>query len=339
MEDTNDTQMTSAEESGNTEEQRENISRPLPVPQVDASQSQATSTIPPLPPTIPHLIPIPQVGPRWDKIIKLTKFSGTSRRAEELQEWVEDMEQYGQCLRLGERDILRVASFYLTGAARTWWRTLNEEQKPTTWTAFVALLRIQFLPTNYQQALRDRLRSCRQRTSVAEFVDRFRRLRVEIGDVAESEALDRFVDGLKAKVKQQVKIHDIHTVDEAYVLADRVDRSLFSSTFSSSSFSHPSKSTTVPARSGDFTIPMEVDVIEGEEKEEEGNLNVIENRRPPFKNPPPRKRTLTCWTCGKVGHPYRLCRSGLPPMGKRPPPRRPLSNVIEGEEERGNEEA
>lgn len=85
---------------------------------------------------------------------------------------------------------------------------------------------------------------------------------------------------------------------------------------------------------------MEVDVVEGEE--DEGDfVGAIENNLPTNRRPggPPKgKRTLLCWTCGKVGHPYRLCRSGLPPLGKCPPPRRPATAAL-AEDRPGNEEA
>lgn len=277
----------------------------------------------------------------WTKILKIKEFGGEERSAEALQDWLESIETYTHIFEADDNERVPLAITKLVGAAKAWWRSIPESQRPTTWDQFVIRIKGQFFPANYEQASRDRLRACKQTKSVSEYIDRFRKIVALIPDLSSGDAIDRFVDGLKVKVKQQARLHSFSSLEEAYEFADRVDRSLFNQSFA---YSWRANSTSAPSSSSSFPVPMEIGNIalptEGVENDDDDDEDVVEmkeakevylqalakvqNRHPkyhakaqapkrdfkrPAVAPHQGKKMLVCWTCGGVGHPARVCPS------------------------------
>ena len=64
---------------------------------------------------------------------------------------------------------------------------------------------------------------------------------LDIGDIAESEKLDKFVRGLKASVAEKLEIEDPQTLTDAMAIAQRIDQIQFRAREKSQPRSHQQK--------------------------------------------------------------------------------------------------
>jgi hypothetical protein len=211
----------------------------------------------------------------WQKVIRLNNFDGRSRNAEAVDEWIEKIELFSEVCNASEVARLRLAVAYLQGAARLWWKSLREGDRPTTWMNFTERLRRQFRPPNYAQALRDQLHRCRQTKSVADYADRFRSLINQIPDLSEGDSIDRFVRGLKPRVSQTLRLHTFDTLDEYVEMADKIDRTIYSYAGAESfrPFREMSRPVGTPMELGNLTmIPEESEEEQTEEHVEDEDL-------------------------------------------------------------------
>ncbi|ODQ51497.1 hypothetical protein SAICODRAFT_8798 [Saitoella complicata NRRL Y-17804] len=85
-----------------------------------------------------------------------------------------------------------------------------------------------FAPVNAARALRDEWHGSRQTTSVGEYVTRLNNLRIQIPEIRDIEFLDKFIHGLKPKVRLELELRNPQTLDEAIMIADRYDSITFS---------------------------------------------------------------------------------------------------------------
>ena len=120
-----------------------------------------------------------------------------------------------------ERKVM-VAASYLVDRAATWWRNLAEHArvsgvKPCNgkWDVFKEKLIQAFRPVNHVKLARDKLATLKQYGSVAKYNDEFISLCMQIPDIGEADKLDRYVRGLKYKVKRDVELAEPKTVEEA----------------------------------------------------------------------------------------------------------------------------
>ena len=136
------------------------------------------------------------------KIPSPKEFEG-SRDAKALENFLWDVEQYfkAACVQPGEK--VTVASMYLTGDAKLWWRTRmvgdKESGKPgiESWDVLKKELKDQFLPNIASWIAREDLRHLRQTAPVREYVKKFTSLLLDIRDMAEADKLFNFVSRLK----------------------------------------------------------------------------------------------------------------------------------------------
>lgn len=120
-----------------------------------------------------------------------------------------------------------VAAAYLAGNAYTWYVTVSPEWNTNDhgyvpWDFFEQALNANFLPTNAEQQHWNQWHELRQEHSVDAYISRFRQLKILLNITPQS-ALDKFIRGLKQKVKEQVVLRNVTTIEEAIQLAASYD--------------------------------------------------------------------------------------------------------------------
>lgn len=120
------------------------------------------------------------------------------------------------------------AASFFTETAAVWWFTLVQgNSTPNTWQGFKQALLNKFIPDDHIIRERDRLRSCRQKGSVAKYISEYRNLILAVPDISEGETFDRFVDGLKHNILLEVLKSTVANFEDATKVALIVDSALW----------------------------------------------------------------------------------------------------------------
>ncbi|KAJ8493969.1 hypothetical protein OPV22_015690 [Ensete ventricosum] len=153
---------------------------------------------------------------------------GGARDAKELENFLFDMEQYFCATRLdSEETKVAIATMYLNGDAKLWWRTRWEEIQQgrcrvDTWGDLKRELRTRFLPENTEFVARRKLRQLRQSTTIRDYVKQFSALMLDIWDMSEKDKLFSFLDGLKPWAQQELHRRNVTDVVGAIAAAERL---------------------------------------------------------------------------------------------------------------------
>jgi Retrotransposon gag protein len=209
-----------------------------------------------------------------------------------IDSWLFSIREYCENTHLANEHIVAFAGSLLRDNAKAWWRTLHLQGRvPATFDEFENDLRGAFRPSDAVRSARNQLAALLQRGSVQSYAVRFRDLMLEIPDITEAEALDRFIRGLREKTRLEVEHRDPMTLEEAIIIAERYDSIIFSPRTS------PSWRPTTSRTYTPGPTPMEID-----------NVNA---RPPPNRSEDPEKIELrrrgACFFCKKVGHIARYC--------------------------------
>ena len=94
----------------------------------------------------------------------------------------------------------------LTGNAANWFRCTGVDPAMITWQQLVNEMRVAFCPADFAQWARDRLEQCVQTGSVESYTTAFRTRLLECTDVNNSEAVRRFISGLKMEPRNWVRM-------------------------------------------------------------------------------------------------------------------------------------
>jgi hypothetical protein len=138
--------------------------------------------------------------------------------------WLFQFNQYADINQLAENDRPKLAATYLEGNAATWWRNLvTQSTNDISWVEFQQELIGTFKPVNAKKIARDRLAVLKQVNSVAKYNFDFTQLCLEINDISESEKLDKYVRGLKDKIRVEVELAEPATLAQAMSKAQRID--------------------------------------------------------------------------------------------------------------------
>ncbi|CAI7733187.1 unnamed protein product [Closterium sp. NIES-53] len=200
-----------------------------------------------------------------------------------VRRWLFQMEEYLSLCHVNQAEWARHAGMMLQGAAATWWQSCHAAI--STWEEFSASLRINFEPVNAIERARDNLAELRQHRSVAEYINRFRELVLEIPDIPAAEQIDKFKHGLKPKIRTEVELRGATTLDEMIRVAERFDTINFAAY---QGFQGRTGQPTTAGHTNHFNGPTPME------------LGVVDQRT---RN----QSTLTCYSCGKVGHIKRHC--------------------------------
>jgi hypothetical protein len=149
------------------------------------------------------------------------------------------------------------ASTLLKGNAAQWWYMLVQSgQAPVAWDAFLAKVRLEFIPQDSVDRARDKLRTLRQKTSVIAYLNEFRNTVITIPGISEDEKLDKFVSGLKPEVHLEVRKSRPADFESAAQVALTIDSALFSMRM------HYQSNNGRGSSSG--PVPMEIGNVEGQ---------------------------------------------------------------------------
>lgn len=122
-----------------------------------------------------------------------------------------------------------ILNSFLEGRAANWFRSAsaNNALQTVTWTDFTKKFIQAMKPINDEEAARDEWRNLRQYKSVQQYITKFEEIKLRIPSANESEAMDRFIAGLKPKIRQEVRVKRPSNLTEAYQIADQYDRSWY----------------------------------------------------------------------------------------------------------------
>jgi len=252
------------------------------------------------------------------KTPSLDNFYG--KRNEDLPAWIFQAEEQLAMLNVTEDDLkIRIAGCALREAAKTWYysvrsETLPETERITTWDSFKTAMREQFSPINPIKIARDQLAELRQTGGVREYTSKFRQLCTIISpEISEWEKFDRYVRGLKPRVRREVELRDISTFVEAVKLAEKVDNNLDRVFNQSKSTSSPSvRQTTFSApstRSG--PVPMELGAMQKLNNKSRAGMEPRRHLREEERQF--RRDNNLCPYCGAKDHSLETC-----PVLRRP---------------------
>ncbi|CAI5458056.1 unnamed protein product [Closterium sp. Yama58-4] len=200
-----------------------------------------------------------------------------------VRRWLFQVEEYLSLCHVNRAEWARHAGMMLRGAAATWWQSCHATI--STWEEFSASLLMNFEPVNTIERACDNLADLRQHRSVAEYINRFRELVLEIPDIPAAEQMDKFKRGLKPKIRTEVELRGAATLDEMIRVAERFDTINFAAyqRFQGRTGQHAVAGPTIRTNG---PTPMELGVVDQRTRNQS---------------------TLTCYSCGKVGHIKRHC--------------------------------
>ena len=153
-------------------------------------------------------------------------FSGDSKS--DPAKWLFSVDIYFEAANLDPAKYLRYAATLLRDGALIWWHSeRNKGTAPTTYEGFKTELIKAFECSNPVKNARDRIADLKQTGPVLKYTSAFRNLCLEIPDMNEAEMLDRYVRGLKDRVRQELTIREPSTFNAAAAMAERYDRATF----------------------------------------------------------------------------------------------------------------
>lgn len=149
-----------------------------------------------------------------------------SRSAKELENFLYDMEQYFTTARIAEEDKLNIATMYLNGDAKLWWRTRDSDDvsagrpRIDSWSKLRKEMRDQFLPSNTSWIARDRLRNLRHTGSVREYIKDFSSLMLDIQNMSDEDKLHNFIAGMQGWAQTELRRQNVKDLPNAIATAD-----------------------------------------------------------------------------------------------------------------------
>ena len=153
-------------------------------------------------------------------------FSGENADAEIVEQWLFTVEEYLGLHRVSEDWVkIKLAGGMLRGGALSWYRMLYDDSGflNMTWATFKEQLMDAFRPVNAAQVARDKLVVLKQDDSVRDYVYKFRSLCLLIPRISEDEMLDRFLRGLRPRIREELMLREVSTLAEAIRMAERCD--------------------------------------------------------------------------------------------------------------------
>lgn len=236
----------------------------------------------------------------------------SARGSPQIDDWLFQVREYFESTRLPAADWVPFAATLLRGRASTWWRitketALNSGRTPIkTWDHFAAALRQQFRPVNTAKTARDRLVNLRQTRSVQDYAYHFRSIIIDIPGMTEDEKIDRFVRGLKDRIRQEVDLREPGTLDKAISLADRYDAMLFRASKNDREF-RPARSYAPKATAAAPAAPADPDAMDIDSLQQTRRAPLTDDERDRL------RRTGRCFHCRQHGH----IKANCPKLGQQ----------------------
>ena len=202
--------------------------------------TSAPSTSVPIAPTAPAQVPphkgidihynpsfIPATDPALVKAMgKPPTFTGAGVTHADILRWLFLIGNFIALFTLSELQMIQLATSYLGGAALNWYiNRVRTQQAFTTFGEFQEELLAAFVPFNQDVRARDALKLLTQTTSVIAYTNAFREAAMLVSNLSPAEMLDRYIDGLKPRVRLELRLRLPSTFAEAASLAVRIDTS------------------------------------------------------------------------------------------------------------------
>jgi hypothetical protein len=220
------------------------------------------------------------------------------RNAAVINLWIQEVERYLKFYDVPKTRWISYGVTLLRDRAQKWWNQLSQKnEESTTWEKFKIDLEYTFKPSYSEHAARDRLASSKQTRSVAEYVDEFQDILLDLPRVSDDEALDRFVRGLKDDARIHVLTKEPRSLEEATRFAIAYDSAKQTGIFMSTN-----RPDHIP------NDPMDLSVL----IQQLHAMNMANNNHQPRERVPMRtNRNIICHWCKKSGHVIAECRTRL----------------------------
>src|SRR4051812_5150379 len=200
----------------------------------------------------------------------------------DVEAWLFQVGQYAYVANIPEAHRTKWAATYLIGKAATWWRGQVVQHGVAnvdgiTWDQFHKGMIAMFKPVNAKKIARDKLAALHQIHSVAKYNFEITQLFLEIGDVSDNEKLDKYVRGLKDKIRLEVELAEPTTLKAAMTKAQRVDGITYHTRMVQTGDYATSNTYSAPT-SG--SVPMELGMVDADniDDTEADTLNAIGGR-------------------------------------------------------------
>ena len=132
--------------------------------------------------------------------------------------WIFKISQFFDYQATPEEDRITVASFYLDGAALSWFQWMYRNGFITTWQALLHAIETRLAPSIYDDP-RGALFKLVQRGSVTEYMTEFERLANRIVGLSLSDLLSCFISGLNPEIRREVQAFQPVSLPHATSLA------------------------------------------------------------------------------------------------------------------------
>ena len=154
-----------------------------------------------------------------------TSFDGKGK-PEDVEAWLFGYDHYFKLAGTDDNKKVAFAALKLKDNAILWFRTETLRKKmPDDWNAFCDVFRSRWLPTNNAALRRRAWQNCRQHGLVAQYTQTFLSLMDGAGFIHETEAVNRYIEGLRPKVAAHLLHEQPTTLDDAIHKAEHFDGS------------------------------------------------------------------------------------------------------------------
>ncbi|XP_059068481.1 uncharacterized protein LOC131858990 [Cryptomeria japonica] len=150
--------------------------------------------------------------------------------SEEVLGWIDALENYFEYEDMNEDKKVKFAKTKLRGTSLTWWSSVQTERvergmtKITTWNRMKAMMKDQFLPSDYAiQTKRLRQNLKQKDMDVMTYTKKFHKLSIRGGLEDEDEKVSRYLNGLGYTLQDEIGLSIPKTLGECFQLAIRVE--------------------------------------------------------------------------------------------------------------------
>ncbi|KAG6472144.1 hypothetical protein ZIOFF_069601 [Zingiber officinale] len=208
-------------------------------------------------------------------------------------DWLSAVDKFFEYKDIPDGQKVKLVATRLRGYASAWWDKTQEmrlrkgKSKIISWEKMKARLRQNFLPANFAQTIFMQFNTLQQgNKSVTDYTEEFYRLMARIDNQeSEDQLVARYVNGLKATIKDEVEMQQLWKLNDAYQLALKVESKLLrrgAKKFADVQSFYPSKESTSKGLS-----------------KKSGNKDGAYSTS---KNKP-----ISCFKCGQPGHYMNEC--------------------------------
>lgn len=130
--------------------------------------------------------------------LDVPRFDGTNPHP-----WIFKISQFFSYHNTPEADRVTIASFYLEGAALSWYQWMYRNGQIHSWMQFLQSLELRFAPTVYDDP-KGKLFKLQQTSSVSSYLSDFEALANRIVGLSPLDLLSCFISGLKPEIRREV---------------------------------------------------------------------------------------------------------------------------------------